>query len=667
MKKCLLLSFIVCSYNLLFGQIPVSQIEGFMEVFHPLDTTSIYVGKSAGKNIDPSAIRYNSFFGTGVGQSTTTGDYNSFFGNGAGRLNTTGIRNNFFGAFAGFNNLDGFHNCFFGDGAGSQNTSGSDNSFFGHNAGILTLTGGSNSFFGASSGELNKTGHSNIFLGKRAGYNNDNGYRNSFLGEDAGDSNKSGHHNTIIGNRADLQYDSLEYASAIGAEASVSTSNTMVLGRPVDGVAVPGNIAIGQSTPVSENEVRLKVGGNTLARGYLDLSHASDTTSIFIGKNAGKHIDGTSNSKNTFVGNNAGKKMDTQTNNSFFGYNAGREAVNWSNSFFGAESGLSTTFGPQNSFFGHRSGLLNTQGAVNSFFGLDSGLNNTTGSLNTFVGSLAGYWNKKGSYNVSLGFNSGADPNLDSLLYTTAIGAESRVYTDSTIVLGRPADGVVTPGHLVVSQDVPTVHHPNVRLMVMDNNNPTLSIRSTDISTPKIQLTKDPTNANSDWTILMNVPDDNQLQFRHHGNIRLEISDQGRVKIPVLGNAGTITLCRNGSNEIATCSSSIRYKKQVENYKTGLDMIDQLRPVSYQWKETEAEDLGFIAEEIAEIDERLITRNEGGTIEGVKYDRLTTILVNAIKEQQQEIDLLKEQLVRSQNEVHSFEKRLAGLEKQINH
>ena len=34
----------------------------------------------------------------------------------------------------------------------------------------------------------------------------------------------------------------------------------------------------------------------------------------------------------------------------------------------------------------------------------------------------------------------------------------------------------------------------------------------------------------------------------------------------------------------------------------------QLRPVSYQWKETHAADVGFVAEEVAKLDERLVTR-----------------------------------------------------------
>ncbi|MBK9656518.1 MAG: hypothetical protein IPO66_14070 [Rhodanobacteraceae bacterium] len=58
----------------------------------------------------------------------------------------------------------------------------------------------------------------------------------------------------------------------------------------------------------------------------------------------------------------------------------------------------------------------------------------------------------------------------------------------------------------------------------------------------------------------------------------------------------------------------------------------QLRPVGYRWKETHAADVGFVAEEVAKLDERLVTRNANGEVEGVKYDRLTAVLADAVQE-----------------------------------
>jgi hypothetical protein len=54
---------------------------------------------------------------------------------------------------------------------------------------------------------------------------------------------------------------------------------------------------------------------------------------------------------------------------------------------------------------------------------------------------------------------------------------------------------------------------------------------------------------------------------------------------------------------------------------------------------------------VAELDERLITRNDSGEIEGVKYERLSALLASAVQEmaareqlQAREIDDLRKDL-----------------------
>jgi hypothetical protein len=50
------------------------------------------------------------------------------------------------------------------------------------------------------------------------------------------------------------------------------------------------------------------------------------------------------------------------------------------------------------------------------------------------------------------------------------------------------------------------------------------------------------------------------------------------------------------------------------------------------WKDGGMADVGFVAEEIARIDERLVTRNAKGEVEGVKYDRLSVVLALAVQQ-----------------------------------
>lgn len=114
----------------------------------------------------------------------------------------------------------------------------------------------------------------------------------------------------------------------------------------------------------------------------------------------------------------------------------------------------------------------------------------------------------------------------------------------------------------------------------------------------------------------------------------------GELEVRALGTAGATALCRNAVNEIATCSSSGRYKEAIVPLERGLEAALQLRPVTFDWKDGQGRDLGFVAEEVAAIDSLLVTHNEQGQIEGVKYGPLTAVLVKALQEQQAQIAAL---------------------------
>jgi hypothetical protein len=130
----------------------------------------------------------------------------------------------------------------------------------------------------------------------------------------------------------------------------------------------------------------------------------------------------------------------------------------------------------------------------------------------------------------------------------------------------------------------------------------------------------------------------------------------GKMMIPTLGSSGMMPLCRNDANEISTCSSSLRYKTGVSPYSGGLDVINRLRPISFKWKTSQARDLGLGAEDVAKVEPLLTFTNARGEIEGVKYDQLSVVLINAVKEQQKQIETL-----RAQNAALSI--RLQSLEK----
>jgi hypothetical protein len=125
----------------------------------------------------------------------------------------------------------------------------------------------------------------------------------------------------------------------------------------------------------------------------------------------------------------------------------------------------------------------------------------------------------------------------------------------------------------------------------------------------------------------------------------------GDIRVETLGSAGTTSVCRNASNQLSTCSSSQRYKSGVRPLSLGMDAIEQLQPVTFNWKGLEGFDLGFIAEDVRDVDPLLVTFNDDGEVEGVKYRQLTAVLVNALKELRSENEALEAKLSAQQNRL----------------
>jgi hypothetical protein len=111
----------------------------------------------------------------------------------------------------------------------------------------------------------------------------------------------------------------------------------------------------------------------------------------------------------------------------------------------------------------------------------------------------------------------------------------------------------------------------------------------------------------------------------------------GNAVVTTLGLAGATDVCRNAANQLSTCSSSLRYKSDVRPFLGGLDTVGRLRPIAFTWRDGGTRDVGFGAEDVAAIEPLLATYDGQGHIEGVKYKQLTTVLVNAVQQQQTQI------------------------------
>ncbi len=172
----------------------------------------IYAGDSLDVN---SGGLYNSFFGYGAGNKTTSGQLNTFIGDGSGQNNITGDYNTFLGAQAGEKNTTGHRNTFVGAVAGNDNTTGKWNTYVGVDAGRDSADGSynvcmgfeagmdhpyfGNTLLGSRAGKVVSGAMYNCFLGHEAGLKNTSGSLNTFLGAFAGNNNTSGAGNVFVG------------------------------------------------------------------------------------------------------------------------------------------------------------------------------------------------------------------------------------------------------------------------------------------------------------------------------------------------------------------------------------------------------------------------------------------------------------------------------------
>ncbi len=275
-------------------------------------------------------------------------------------------------------------------------------------------------------------------------------------------------------------------------------------------------------------------------------------------------------------------------NNSVFGYRAGRGLVNGSdNSYFGVDAGAATQFGGVNgnAFFGKGAGISNNDGDYNSFVGYHAGQANTSGDYNSFFGMFAGQSNTIGSFNSFFGHYAG---RFSTGNQNTFVGQ------NTGLGIGSGGQNTALGWGIVYGLD-------------------SLSY-STVIGAGAIGSTSN--------------------------TIQLGRSGMDVVRVGLFSSGGSATVCSLAS-ALALCGSSRRYKENIISFGGGLDIVKRLQPITFDWRESKAHDLGLIAEEVAAIDALLVTYNPTGEVEGVKYDKLTVVLINAVKDQQTHIERLQ--------------------------
>ena len=421
------------------------------------------------------------------------------------------------------------------------------------------------------------TNLNNTANGKLALYSNTTGFQNTVNGAWALYSNTTGGNNTANGVAALYSNTTGFYNTANGANALYS--NTTGFYNTANGAyALNVNSGGGNNTANGYQALQFNTtGGNNTANGMNALQF--NTTGWYNTANGvGALQDNTTGSNNTVNGMNALQFNKTKFESTAIGYYAMRNADNTVT----AAISYNTAVGAY-SLQGSATPSANT-GLRNTALGHSSLLGMTSGSGNIGVGYNAGSAITTGSNNVVIGSNTGA---------TFATGSNNISINDGA---GNERIRVIAGGNVGVGTAT-----PGARLDVDDTGTTTSAIIV-------------PRAGNFTGTTV-------------NGMIRYN------------STSTLFEFYQNGAWVNYTTVSDGRLKTNVEPVVNGLDIVNQLNPVFYNWDRShpkassfaDKHEVGFIAQEVEKVLPEVVNKGED-SYRSVEYGKIVSVVVAAVKE-----------------------------------
>jgi len=321
---------------------------------------------------------------------------------------------------------------------------------------------------------------------------------------------------------------------------------------------------------------------------------------------------------NTAIGINSLMFNDTGDGNTAVGLNALYSDSKGSyNTAVGtsAGNGYSWSFNDSisnNSLFGYQAGyVLETGGDNNTFLGYRSGFNNTTGHSNVAVGFNAGNNLLSGNNNIIVGGNTIYFPdaegsnqlNIGNLIYGIDVDG-----TENTISTGNVGIGI---------------QYPLEKLHVAG----------------KIRMDS---SSSIYWTTFIDYWKD--YNFAYYDTIKSFIKDT------------------DGSyNQF----SDRRLKANIKPLSKSLLSILSLQPVTYHFisDKSQEEKIGLIAQDVEKLFPQAVSEKDG--YKSLNYAVFGVIAIEAVKEQQLEIENQQLEIAKQNELIVNLIKRIENLEKQI--
>ena len=658
--------------------------------------TSLTTG-SSNTAIGREALKVNTTASnnTAVGKqalaSNTTGAYNTAVGTSALTANTTADFNTAVGRTALAANTTGASNVAVGGNALDANTTGSTNTALGTSSLTANTTADNNTAVGASALAANTTADNNTAVGKSALTSNTTGFANTALGSLAGDALTTGNNNIAIG------------VNALGADTlgdrSVAIGNEALLAQNFTTTTDVYNVAVGYQagTSITTGTKNTAVGGLALQStttgidnvgvGYGALNaNTTASNNTAVGNKA--LLSNTTGTRNTAVGSLALDANTTANDNIAIGYDAATanttgaqntvvgtyafdaNTTGSNNTAIGRAALSSNTTASSNTAVGHSALETNTTGSNNTAVGLDAGRLCSTGDANTFVGQDAGEDITTGDRNTVIGVGAGANATtLDDLTAVGYFAGGTAVMTghDNTC-MGTNALTATTSGASntaigrnaltanTTASDNTTLGKDSGESVTTGGGNTLIGSQAGDVITTGtdnvcIGLSTDPSGNGAVNQIVIghNISGGENSQF-------------------TFGKASNVVQNEFDTDAAWTRTSDIRKKRNVNDDNLGLSFINNLRPVTFQWKPSnefpkewdeyseennmnlDAVIHGMIAQEVKEALDKEGVDTFGGWKErkdgsqSISREMFITPLINAVQQLSTQVDELKAEI-----------------------
>jgi hypothetical protein len=419
--------------------------------------------------------------------------------------------------------------------------------------------------------------------------------------------------------------------------------------------------------------------------------------------------------------------------NLFAGLNAGTNNTSGgNNSFFGTQAGLSNTTGAGNVFLGIAAGSGNTVGNFNTFIGAsaDFNISNPTGNNNTLLG-FASRVTSGVSNGTAIGVN--ASVTQSNSLILGSINGVNGATADTKVGIGTSAPNtkleVVDPvrqlrfgpttadnGGYLVS----TVPHQAIISGGGKFDAPNWIARDTVASLTANQFGAVEFYTDSGLTVGNTFTPSLRMRINEFGRVsigtasatfiaeklHIEGGDDTGLKSISITNVGVIGESRDtvavqgrSTNGIGVYGvtfnsasyagyfqgrviansyevvSDARLKQDISKLGYGLAEVLRLRPVSWRWKAhpESGGQLGLVAQEVeAVLPELVSTSKDAEQKKGLNYTGLIPVLVNAMQQQQQQLEQQQTQdrrqqtqLAAQQTQIKQQQGDLAALQQQL--